>query len=107
MILFLSDTYGGRVHDLRIADATPYPLSVVAGSGLPGLHAALGGDPHADQEATRPGTDPGAATGQPGRGQRHRRVERGHQREPFLCRGAAIAIALCTPEAGGGRTSPP
>ena len=27
MILFLSDTYGGRVHDKRIADATPYPLS--------------------------------------------------------------------------------
>ena len=26
MILFLSDTYGGRVHDKRIADATPYPL---------------------------------------------------------------------------------
>ena len=31
-ILFLSDTYGGRVHDLRIAEATPYPLPV--GSGL-------------------------------------------------------------------------
>jgi hypothetical protein len=26
VILFLSDTYGGRVHDKRIADATPYPL---------------------------------------------------------------------------------
>ena len=26
LILFLSDTYGGRVHDKRIADATPYPL---------------------------------------------------------------------------------
>jgi hypothetical protein len=25
-ILFLSDTHGGRVHDTRIADATPYPL---------------------------------------------------------------------------------
>ena len=25
-LLFLSDTYGGRVHDKRIADATPYPL---------------------------------------------------------------------------------
>ena len=25
-ILFLSDTYGGRVHDKRIADATSYPL---------------------------------------------------------------------------------
>jgi DDE superfamily endonuclease len=23
LILFLSDTYGGRVHDKRIADATP------------------------------------------------------------------------------------
>ena len=32
LILFLSDTYGGRVHDLRIAEATPYPLP--AGSGL-------------------------------------------------------------------------
>ena len=25
-ILFLSDTYGGRVHDKRIAETTPYPL---------------------------------------------------------------------------------
>jgi hypothetical protein len=25
-ILFLSATYGGRVHDKRIAEATPYPL---------------------------------------------------------------------------------
>src|SRR5262249_23482593 len=25
-LLFLSDTYGGRVHDKRIAAATPYPL---------------------------------------------------------------------------------
>ena len=32
IILFLSDTYGGRMHDLRIAEATPYPLP--AGSGL-------------------------------------------------------------------------
>jgi hypothetical protein len=31
-ILFLSDTYGGRVHDKRMADATPYPLP--AGSRL-------------------------------------------------------------------------
>ena len=31
-ILFLSDTYGGRVHELRIAEATPYPLP--AGSRL-------------------------------------------------------------------------
>jgi DDE superfamily endonuclease len=27
LILFLSDTYGGRMHDLRIAEATPYPIS--------------------------------------------------------------------------------
>jgi hypothetical protein len=26
LILFLSDTYSGRTHDMRIADATPYPL---------------------------------------------------------------------------------
>ncbi len=32
IILFLSDTYGGRTHDTRIADATPYPLP--AGSRL-------------------------------------------------------------------------
>jgi hypothetical protein len=25
-LLFLSDTYGGRTHDQRMADATPYPL---------------------------------------------------------------------------------
>jgi hypothetical protein len=31
-ILFLSDTAGGRVHDKRIAEATPYPLP--AGSCL-------------------------------------------------------------------------
>jgi hypothetical protein len=31
-ILFLSATHGGRVHDLRIAEATPYPLP--AGSHL-------------------------------------------------------------------------
>src|SRR5437588_7392881 len=32
LILFLSDTHGGRVHDLRIAEATPYPFP--AGSRL-------------------------------------------------------------------------
>jgi hypothetical protein len=32
LILFLSETYGGRVHDRRIAEATPSPLP--AGSGL-------------------------------------------------------------------------
>ena len=26
LILFLSDTYGGRTHDKPIVDATPYPL---------------------------------------------------------------------------------
>ena len=31
-ILFLSETYGGRTHDKRMADATPYPLP--AGSRL-------------------------------------------------------------------------
>ena len=31
-ILFLSETYGGHVHDKRIAEATPYPLP--AGSRL-------------------------------------------------------------------------
>ena len=31
-ILFLSATYGGHVHDKRIADTTPYPLP--AGSRL-------------------------------------------------------------------------
>ena len=31
-ILFLSGTYGGRTHEKRIAEATPYPLP--AGSGL-------------------------------------------------------------------------
>ena len=57
VILLLSDTHGGRVHDLRIAEATPLPAPgrewVVAGSGLPVVHAAPGGDPHADEEATR------------------------------------------------------
>jgi hypothetical protein len=32
MILFLSETHGGRVHEKRIAEATPYPLP--AGSRL-------------------------------------------------------------------------
>ena len=30
-ILFLSDTYGGRTHDLRIAEATPSPLPARSG----------------------------------------------------------------------------
>ena len=32
VILLLSDTHGGRVHELRLAEATPYPLP--AGSRL-------------------------------------------------------------------------
>jgi hypothetical protein len=32
LILFLSDTYGGRTHDKPMADPTPYPLP--AGSRL-------------------------------------------------------------------------
>src|SRR6266446_3489280 len=39
---------------------------VVTGSGLPGVHAAPGGDPDAHEETARPGTDGGTATGQPG-----------------------------------------
>ena len=70
MILFLSDTYGGRVHDKPIADATPYPLP--AGSrllqdlGFLAFTLPAGGDPHADEETPWPGADGGAATGQPG-----------------------------------------
>ena len=36
-ILFLSETYGGCVHDQRIAETTPYPLP--AGSRL--MHLAF------------------------------------------------------------------
>src|SRR5215813_5829000 len=43
LILFLSDTHGGRVHDLRIAEATPYPLP--AGSGLLQGRCRKGVDP--------------------------------------------------------------
>src|SRR5712691_9478883 len=32
VILFLSDTHGGRTHDTPMADATPYPLPAGAGS---------------------------------------------------------------------------
>src|SRR5215475_12421178 len=38
---------------------------VVAGSGLPVVHAPPGGDPHADEETTRCGADPGATSDQP------------------------------------------
>ena len=30
-ILFLSDTYGGRIHDKRIAEAMPYPFPAESG----------------------------------------------------------------------------
>src|SRR6266849_1113776 len=36
------------------------------GSGLPGVHAPSGRDPHADQETPRRGPDTGAAHSQPG-----------------------------------------
>jgi len=38
----------------------------VTGSGLPGVHAPAGRDPHADQEVTRRGAHVGAARGEPG-----------------------------------------
>src|SRR5439155_32710 len=38
----------------------------LTGSGLPGVYAAPGRDPHADQETPRPGADAGARAGQPG-----------------------------------------
>jgi len=68
-ILFLSDTYGGRVHDKPIADATPYPLP--AGSrllqDLGFLAFAL---PHVEihmptKKPPRRGTDTGAGKSQP------------------------------------------
>src|SRR6266446_8740368 len=62
LILFLSDTSGGRVHDKRLTSQEP----VVTGSRLPGVHAPPGGDPHADQKATGRGADTGAGTGQSG-----------------------------------------
>jgi hypothetical protein len=31
-ILFLSETYGGRIHDKRIAEAAPYPYLLGVGS---------------------------------------------------------------------------
>jgi len=38
----------------------------VTGSGLPGLHAPAGGDPHADQEAPRRGAHAGTTMDAPG-----------------------------------------
>src|SRR5215831_5630956 len=51
---------------LRPLPTTPGGEWVVAGSGLPVLHAPRGGDPHADEEAPRCGAAPGARPGQPG-----------------------------------------
>ena len=70
LILFLSDTYGGRVHDKRIADATPYPLP--AGSRLLqdlGFLAFTLPQVEILMPTKKPrgaGADAGAATGQPG-----------------------------------------
>ena len=78
LILFLSDTYGGRVHDKRIADATPYPLPARSRllQDLGSLASRpAGGDPHADQEATQRGADTRAATDQPGPPTRRLRIE--------------------------------
>src|SRR5262245_18264419 len=50
----------------RLPLPTPGWKWVVAGSGRPVVHPPPGGDPHADEEATRCGADPGAPTGQPG-----------------------------------------
>ena len=77
VILFLSDTYGGRVHDLRIAEATPYPLP--AGSGLlqdlgflaftlPEVEILMptkkprGGELSLEQATGQPGAPPAATT---------------------------------------------
>src|SRR5215813_14905202 len=51
---------------LRPLPTTPGGEWVVAGSGLPVVHAPRGGDPHADEEAPRCGAHPGARPGQPG-----------------------------------------
>jgi hypothetical protein len=70
LILFLSDTYGGRVHEKPIADATPYPLP--AGSRLlqdlgflaftlPQVEILM-----PTKKPPRPGTDAGGETRQPG-----------------------------------------
>ena len=70
LILFLSDTYGGRTHDKRIAEATPYPFP--AGSRLLqdlGFLAFTLPQVEILMPTKKPrgaGADPGAATGQPG-----------------------------------------
>ena len=77
-IFFLSDTYGGRTHDKPIADATPYPLQAGSrspGSGLLGVYAPPGGDPHADEETPRPEADAGAARANQALHHRRLRIE--------------------------------
>ena len=68
--LFRSETSAGRVHEKRIAEATPVSLPcrepIVVGFGLLGVHAPPGGDPYADEENMRPGADVGAAHSQSG-----------------------------------------
>ena len=69
IILFLSDTYGGRVHDKPIADATPYPLPAESRllQDLGFLAFTLPqAESSCDQETTRPGTHAGTARGEPG-----------------------------------------
>jgi hypothetical protein len=53
LILFLSDTYGGRVHDKRIAAATPYPQGDrILNFQQSQQGAALVDDSRADNEIT-------------------------------------------------------
>ena len=60
VILFLSDTHGA-VSMICASRRPPPPTSsrewVVAGSGLPVIHAPAGRNPYADEEATRCGAD--------------------------------------------------
>src|SRR5215831_17582920 len=66
-LILLRDQTGGFNTNCTV---TPLPAPgrewVIAGSGLPVIHAPPGGDPHADEEATRCGAAPGATTDQPG-----------------------------------------
>src|SRR5215831_2374358 len=51
-----------RRHTVSFAGGEP----TLAVSGVPGVHAPGGGDPHADQDTPRPGAGTGAATRKPG-----------------------------------------
>ena len=46
-ILFLSETHGGRVHDLRLAEAPPYPLICARIPWVPLDNMPLGCNGHA------------------------------------------------------------